>query len=316
MGIDNIKMRLRQLIWATNPELYWKAVQPRKGQVFSIGIMQSASSIDLLSNTCPVTPVLTSADIKDLPASFVADPFMICVDKCWYMFFEILNSITRKGEIGYATSSNGKEWAYQSSVLSESFHLAYPFVFKWRDEIYMVPDSPGHGIRMYRADRFPHKWVLVNELRTDGHFSDTSLLHHEDKWWMFTTWTSPDGEQEHLRLYSAFAPCGPWQEHPESPIISQDPSSSRAAGRPLTIGNRIYRFAQDCSRVYGESVNAFEITVLTEDNYVESKVDQPVLMAGKSEWNQHGMHHIDAHLINGEQWFACVDGWFMATGNE
>ena len=56
---------------------------------------------------------------------------------------------------------------------------------------------------------------------------------------------------------------------------------------------------------------AFEILNLTTREYEEREVDSsPVLSAGKERWNLNGMHHIDAHLVNGEHWFACVDGWF------
>ena len=40
-------------------------------------------------------PVLTYKDVKDVPADFVADPFMIRKDNIWYMFFEVMNKQTR-----------------------------------------------------------------------------------------------------------------------------------------------------------------------------------------------------------------------------
>ena len=44
------------------------------------------------------------------------------------------------------------------------------------------------------------------------------------------------------------------------------------------------------------------------DNYYEEKViNNPIVIQGNSNWNSFGMHHVDAHLINGK-WVAAVDG--------
>lgn len=105
--------------------------------------------------------VITHADITDVPAGFVADPFMLNVNGTWHMFFEILSLLDHKGKIGWATSSDGLHWDYQRLVIDEPFHLSYPYVFEWQGEYYMVPESwEANGIRLYRADRFPDRWTL------------------------------------------------------------------------------------------------------------------------------------------------------------
>ena len=38
--------------------------------------------------------------------------------------------------------------------------------------------------------------------------------------------------------------------------------------------------------------------------------DRPILAAGDTRWNHHGMHHIDAHLRRDGSWIACVDGFW------
>jgi len=76
-------------------------------------------------------PVLSRDDVSDVPAAFVADPFMIKVAGRWYMFFEVMNIRSNKGEIGVAVSVNGLSWKYRQIVLDEPFHLSYPYVFDW-----------------------------------------------------------------------------------------------------------------------------------------------------------------------------------------
>ncbi|HEY0729749.1 MAG TPA: hypothetical protein VGD38_16825, partial [Pyrinomonadaceae bacterium] len=84
-------------------------------------------------------PTLSKQNVTDVPTTFVADPFMIH-DGSWHMFFEVLLT-SDKGEIGLATSDNGLDWTYQQIVLREEFHLSYPYVFKWQDTYYMIPET-------------------------------------------------------------------------------------------------------------------------------------------------------------------------------
>ena len=96
---------------------------------WSIGIYAGDSPFHLAPAPAALNPVLTKDDIHDVPALFVADPFMISVAGVWHMFFEIFNLQTGKGEIGLATSDDGMVWRYERVVLSEDFHLSYPYVF-------------------------------------------------------------------------------------------------------------------------------------------------------------------------------------------
>jgi len=69
------------------------------------------------------------------------------------MFFEVMNSQTGKGDIGSAASRDGLHWEYRQIVLSESFHLSYPYVFYVGGEYFMIPESyEANSMRLYRAD--------------------------------------------------------------------------------------------------------------------------------------------------------------------
>jgi hypothetical protein len=74
--------------------------------IYSIG-----NTIDLkpLKNN----PVLTKFDVKDVKASFVADPFVIKKDDVYYLFFEVKSKRKRDiGEIGLATSKDLKHKSF------------------------------------------------------------------------------------------------------------------------------------------------------------------------------------------------------------
>lgn len=252
-------------------------------------------------------PLLSAADVHDVPASFVADPFMVRFRGEWHMFLEVLNTENGGGEIAHATSADGTSWQYRGIVLREPFHLSYPFVVRWQGSHWMIPETLGAGaVRLYRAERFPDRWTHTSDLLPFS-AADPSPFRHRHRWWMFVC-TSPR-EHATLALYSADDLRGPWREHPASPIVREDRGTARPAGRPRMIGGRLHRFAQDCSEAYGRHVRAFEILELTETTYREREIaESPILGASGSGWNRDGMHHLDAHRLPRGGWIACVDG--------
>jgi hypothetical protein len=280
-------------------------------QMWSIGIYAGESPFQFAAPENIDNPVLTGRDVSDVPAVSVADPFMLCVDHTWYMFFEVINMTTAKGEIGLAISPNGLQWTYQQIVLAEPFHLSYPYVFEWMNDYYMIPESTQAGsIRLYKATKFPIRWSLAGILMSGGYFADTSIFRHNDRWWLFTE-TNPSIMHDTLRLFYATELRGPWLEHRNSPIVKGNPHIARPGGRVLTINDRIIRYTQDCYPLYGIQVRAFEITNLTTISYIEQDANESikVLIPSGGGWNADGMHHIDPHMIGDKRWIASVDGW-------
>ena len=275
--------------------------------MWSIGIYTGDSPLQLQAPPGRHNPVLTRDAVSDIPASFVADPFMVRADGVWYMFFEVLNRQNDRGEIALAVSDSGLDWRYQQRVLVEPFHLSYPQVFKWRDDYYMVPESlNARVVRLYRAEIFPTRWSYVGPL-LEGEWADPSIFRFADKWWMFAC--APPYQHDTLWLYFADDLHGPWLAHPANPIVAGDKQGARPAGRVQVFENRIIRFAQDCMQRYGGQVRAFEISELTATSYVEREhASSPVLTAGSDGWNRLGMHHVDPHLLPDGKWIACVDG--------
>ncbi|HEX4604077.1 MAG TPA: hypothetical protein VH724_08805 [Candidatus Angelobacter sp.] len=273
---------------------------------WSIAMYAGDSPLRLKPAAGATNPVISAADVTDVPARFVADPFMLHVDGLWHMFFEVLNNEPNRGEIGRATSLDGLTWRYERIVLQEPFHLSYPCVFQWKGEFYMVPETLGaEAVRLYRATSFPDYWTIVKDL-VPGKHADPSIFFRDKKWWLYTCPTPH--QHDTLNLYVADDLFSSWSEHPLSPIISGNKSVARPGGRVLQYDGRLVRFTQDCVPTYGKQVRAFEITELTAKTYQEHEVaESPVLAPDGSAWNVSGMHHVDAHRSNGS-WLACVDG--------
>ena len=275
---------------------------------WSIGIYTGQSPYELHPPSAPTNPVLTRDDVSDVPAALVADPFMVREESGWFMFFEVLNWSTNKGEIALATSSDGLHWSYEEVVLSESFHVSYPYVFEVDGEYYMIPESRQCAeVRLYRAVDFPHKWSFHATL-LQGELIDPSLFFHRGRYWMLAG--LGNGRHDILRLFWANSLTGNWVEHQKSPIVLGNAQIARPAGRVLVWNERILRFAQNCEGAYGEDVRVLEITELSKTNYSEKQIGRkPILGPSGDGWNASGMHHVDAHLLSGGSWLACVDGW-------
>jgi hypothetical protein len=274
---------------------------------WSIAIYEGESPFHMVPGRGVKNPVLTYQHVSDIPATFVADPFMVWDNDVWYMFFEVLNTETGNGEIGLATSFDGIDWTYRQVVLREPYHLSYPYVFQVNKQFYMAPETlMAESIRLYKATLFPIKWEVTKSL-VPGKFADPSLFYYEGIWWMFAC--PRPYHHDTLRLYYAHDLSGPWLEHSTNPLVTGNPRIARPGGRVVVLENEIIRFAQDCYPEYGRAVRAFRITKLTPTYYKEEELSvSPILSATGRGWNASGMHHIDPHLTEKGRWIACVDG--------
>jgi hypothetical protein len=238
---------------------------------------------------------------------------MLQVDDRWHMFFEVYNRRTRRGEIGCAVSADARAWTYVGRVLTEPFHLSYPYVFAWDGEIYMVPEScAAKAVRLYRAVRFPGQWEPVRDLVVGIEAVDASLCRHAGAWWMFLGEGRPPFHADTLRLFRAASLHEPWREHARSPVVRWNPRYGRPGGRVVVTGETLVRYSQDCQPVYGARVYGFEVTDLGAGSYRERAAVAPVLAGSGAGWNAGGMHHVDPHREAEGRWIACVDGWTAA----
>lgn len=274
---------------------------------WSIGLYAGPDPLHLAPIPGLPGPILAREQVTDVPAAFVADPFLLPHGGEWHLFFEVLHRGTSLGEIGWASSADARRWTYRGIVLREPFHLSYPHVFAHEGAVFMTPETLGAGaIRLYRADPFPTRWVCVAEL-VPGALADPTPFRFDERWWMFAC--PATSRHDALALFGADVLEGPWVEHPASPLIRGDRSRARPGGRVVLEGGRPIRFAQDCGPRYGSAVRAFEVTELTRDRYAEREcAESPILGPAGSGWNGKGMHHVDAWQLPDGQWIAAVDG--------
>lgn len=275
---------------------------------WTIGIYRSNSPFHFNALQGWINPLFRAEDVTDLPAKFVADPFLVKEDDMWNLFFEVYNNDTKQGDLAVATSKNTWTWNYEKVIIDESFHLSYPYVFKADDDYYLIPESfEVNSIRLYKADDFPTKWSFVKTLVEGRDYVDNSIVYYNNKWWLFSSVTSNDT----LYLHYADSLTGPWKEHPQSPIVVGDVHKSRPSGRLLIYEGKLYRFTMDINPPVGtHQVMAYEITEITHETYSEKLAQEdPVVKPSGSGWNGQAMHQLDPVQVDSDSWVASVDGF-------
>lgn len=202
-----------------------------------------------------------------------ADPFPIELKGAYFVFFEEYLYQHRKGHISVIEMDAQGVWKGPVKVLEKPYHLSYPFVFRWDDAYYMIPETQGaESIELYKCREFPGTWELERILIRGVSAVDTTLLQHGGNWWMFTS--IKDREEPNntskLCLFVADCPLGPWHAHTKNPIMS-DARCGRSGGRPFSVDGGLYRPAQDCSQRYGGAISIRRITRLDCSDYREEE---------------------------------------------
>lgn len=204
---------------------------------------------------------------------FWADPFVRSTPDGHYLFVEELSFATGKGHIAVLEVSHDGRLRSARTVLERPYHLSYPFLFEWHGALYMLPESgENRTVELYRCTHFPDQWVPDRVLLSDIRSADATLIEYEGVWWMFVTQaTQRQSLNEHLYLYRAETPLGPFEPHANNPVKS-NVRGTRPAGAMFWHEGSLYRPTQDCSRVYGEAVVLQRVDELSESSFRETEV--------------------------------------------
>ncbi|KAK1292683.1 hypothetical protein QJS10_CPB17g01516 [Acorus calamus] len=153
---------------------------------------------------------------------------MSCLeDSALYLFFETKTLTSKQGDIGVARSiDHGATWEYLGIALDEEWHLSYPYVFKYNDQVYMMPEGSKNGdLRLYLATGFPLQWTPVKVLLKRP-LVDATMIHHDGLYWIFGSDFSRFGTEKNaeLEIWYSDSPLGSWRQHKKNPIYRSDRS--------------------------------------------------------------------------------------------
>ena len=206
---------------------------------------------------------------------FWADPFIVNKGEDTYIFFEELEYKNWKGYISYMKVDSNDGYSHPTKILERPYHLSYPFIFSYDNEMYMIPESrENNTMELYHCENFPDQWTFKHKVMEGLQACDTTLLEYQGKWWMFTVLNSHEKcmNAEDLYIFYADSPLAKdWTPHRNNPVIS-DATIARSAGNFFIQNGKLYRPSQNCSGIYGKSLNINEVIELTADSYKEKKI--------------------------------------------
>ena len=195
------------------------------------------------------------------------------------MVEEYVNSARRSGRRGRIVLLRiGPSGAVSEArtVLERDGHLSYPCVFRFEDQLFLVPESGAEStVDVFRCRDYPWRWEFVGHAMSGVAAFDSTVFEHQGRWWLFSavadhSWLTPN---DMLYAFSTSDPShGPWVPHPMNPIVV-DARCARPAGPFFRRDGRLYRPGQDCSRGYGSGIRISEVTELTPTRFSERHVD-------------------------------------------
>ena len=229
--------------------------------------------------------------IEPPKGAFWADPFPIEKDGKFFIFFEEFLYESMKAHISVMEMDLNGSHKAPVKILERDYHLSYPFMFEWQNDLFMIPETKGNrAIELYHCVEFPHKWEFVKALVEEVQAVDTTLFEKDGLWWLFCNIGGKDfASNDELNLFYSETPLGPWTPHRKNPVKS-DVRSSRPAGRLFYRNGDLFRPAQDCSKRMGGAMCLNRVTSLTTKDFKEELVTriEPNWIKGL-----HGVHTLN-----------------------
>jgi hypothetical protein len=234
------------------------------------------------------------------PDRFWADPFPLFHEGRHYILFEELLYKRKLGHLAIIAVNEDGTVGEAIKILEKPYHLSYPQVFRWRGELFFMPESArNRSLDVYRCRRFPDEWEHHATVMEDVRVVDATLHERDGRWWLFGGMaTDFDTKNEALYLFSSITPFGPWKPHPANPV-KLDACSARPAGWLFPYRGNLYRPAQDQSPGTGMQLVLNRVDTLTETEYRETEVSRI-----RGDWLP---GQLGVHTINHADGLAVVD---------
>jgi hypothetical protein len=234
---------------------------------------------------------------------YAADPFGRWDGTELEVMYEDYAHALGVASIARRTWTRADGWRATRQALDIGTHLSYPFLLDHGGRRLMLPESRASGrLELYEADAAGN-WRAIGELGLGRDVADATLVHHDNRWWLFAVAADRLNRATDLYLWSADRPEGPWTEHPQNPVVV-DVRSARPGGAFFQLDGRLHRPAQDCSTGYGDRLAIKRVVTLTVDHYEEELVC--VLGPERGGAYPHGLHTLtsigDVTLVDGKRY--------------
>jgi hypothetical protein len=214
--------------------------------------------------------------IKNLPGRYFADPFVIKRNQKHYVFVEDYIKKDSKAVISVIEIDDKDNHKYFTSIIEEDFHLSFPFIFEYENDLFMIPESSiNKDIRLYKCIKFPDKWIYCYNLISNIHAADTILFKKSNLYWLLTTSSKDNDYSSQLNIFFSDNPLSKrWTAHKKNPV-RYDINNGRNGGllidnNELIRATQTYDYNKYGQNQYGRKINLNVIKDISESNFVES----------------------------------------------
>jgi hypothetical protein len=210
--------------------------------------------------------------IKNPPNHFYADPFVITKNKRTICYVEDYCYIKKKGYISAIEIFDDKNYTILGSVIEESFHMSFPFLFEYNNSLYMVPEThESNTIRLYKCIEYPLKWEYQKDILSNISVVDSLVFEYENRWWLLCNRQQDNGSTL-LAFYNDNPLSDNWIEHEQNPLVF-DSTIGRNGGildKNSTFPVRVRQKAG--FNQYGKGFSLAKITELTPTSFKEEEL--------------------------------------------
>ena len=231
---------------------------------------------------CDLMPAMGSEPFIPMPYTpgvWYADPLLYHYEGERWLFCEAYDMAAERGSIAAAKLEDSGKITGMREVLKEDFHLSFPTVFDWNNEIWMIPETGTTGFLMvYHCLEFPDEWELVKKFPVNRNLCDTIILEKSD--YRITLLCSEIKQDNGLYTrYRRYDLC-----RNEDPMMEDPPELSLEEDEPFNLQHREYSL---------ENRNAGPLflcnTRLVRPAQVSTKVDYGVYL---QFWARHGASEV------------------------
>lgn len=231
--------------------------------------------------------------------NWCADPMLVDDGEKTWLFYEAV--LGDHGHIEVAQVLDDCTLGKPVVVLKDECHYSYPFVFRYDNTWYMIPESSASAeIRLYRATAFPEKWEMITVLLREKAV-DTTVFEHNGQLYLLTYLPDTATERVTPRAYKlnfregdASLAALSWAGYDELRV--------RGAGPVISEGQTLYRPAQiSREQRYGDGLVFYRI------NDTAGYKEEPVCEMGPEHLELRGYYGDGLHTYCRSTRFEAID---------
>ncbi|MEM7133570.1 MAG: hypothetical protein AAF702_45170 [Chloroflexota bacterium] len=232
--------------------------------------------------------------IQNPPGRFLADPFVIRKDERTICYVEDYYYASKRACVTAVEIFENNKYRILGPVIQEPFHLSFPYLFEYDDDLYMVPESlDSNSVRLYKCLEFPSKWLYVKDIMSEVRVVDTMIFKDDNRWWLLCNKALAEDDKCGVMLmayYSDDPLTDNWHAHQLNPLIVDDEIARNGGILEVTSSHPVRVRQKQGFNLYGKGMSMASITELSPSSYAETEIAQIYPHFFKAISGCHHMH--------------------------